>query len=98
MLIDDVKTALRITNDKLDDEIADNIVAAEHELERCGIPWEIASQPEAYPLIKRAVKTYCASVMAIDQAQAEKYRVSFELQEENIRKSGLYRGDGCHAE
>lgn len=91
-LIADVKLALRITHSKLDDEISDNIEAAELELERVGIPQEIASAPETYPLIKRAVKTYCQSVMAIDQAQAEKYRQSFELQAENMRKSGQYNG------
>ena len=89
-LLDDVKTALRITHDKLDDEINDNIEAAELELQRVGIPEEIASAPETYPQIKRAVKTYCQSVMAIDQTQAEKYHASFELQAENLRKSAMY--------
>lgn len=86
-LLDEIKIALRVTHTKLDGEISDNILAAEHELERVGIPWEIASDPENHPLIKRAVKTYCQSAMAIDQAQAEKYQRSFELQAENMRKT-----------
>ena len=97
-LLDDVKTALRITHDKLDNEINDNILAAELELQRVGIPWEVASEPEAYPQIKQAIKTYCQEKNAIDQAQAEKYRASFELQAENLRKSGMYKGTDCDAE
>lgn len=86
-MLDEVKTALRITHNKLDGEIAAAIEEAEMELVRVGVPWEIAGYPESFPLVMRAVKTYCQSMMAIDQNQAEKYMESFRTQADQLRKS-----------
>ncbi len=86
-MLDEVKTALRITNNKLDGEILSAIEEAQQELVRVGVPWSTAGSPEAFPLVMRAVKTYCQSVMAIDQNQAEKYMQSFRTQADGLRKS-----------
>lgn len=89
-MLDKVKLALRITHTSLDNEINENIEAAKEELERAGVPRDVATQPETYPLVARAIKTYCQSMAALDQNQAEKYMVSFKYQLDNLRKSSIY--------
>ena len=49
---------------------------------------------EKYPLVARAIKTYCQSMAALDQNQAEKYMNSFKYQADNLRKSTIYGGAG----
>ena len=53
-MLDKVKLALRITHSKLDSEINENIDAAKEELERAGVPRDVATDPEKYPLVARA--------------------------------------------
>ena len=86
-MLDKVKLALRITHSKLDSEINENIDAAKEELERAGVPRDVATDPEKYPLVARAIKTYCQSMAALDQTQAD-----------NLRKSSLYGGTEDDAE
>ena len=95
---DKVKLALRITHAKLDSEIDENIDAAQEELERAGVPRDVATDPEKYPLVARAIKTYCQSMAALDQNQADKYMNSFKYQADNLRKSSLYGGTEEDAE
>ena len=95
---DKVKLALRITHAKLDSEIDENIDAAQEELERAGVPRDVATDPEKYPLVARAIKTYCQSMAALDQNQADKYMNSFRYQADNLRKSSLYGGTEDDAE
>ena len=97
-MLDKVKLALRITHSKLDSEINENIDAAKEELERAGVPRDIATEPEKYPLVARAIKTYCQSMAALDQTQADKYMNSFKYQADNLRKSSLYGGTEDNAE
>ena len=89
-MLDKVKLALRITHTKLDNDILDNIAAAKEELERAGVPRDLVTEPEKHPLIARAIKTYCQSMAALDQNQADKYMNSFKYQADNLRKSSLY--------
>lgn len=97
-MLDKVKVAMRITHDKLDDEIRDNIISALEEMERAGVPQDIAKEPENYPLVAQAVKTYCQARGAIDQNQAERYMESFNYQLDNLRKSSIYRESEADAE
>lgn len=97
-MLDKVKLALRITHTKLDNDILDNIAAAKEELERAGVPRDVATDPEKYPLVARAIKTYCQSMAALDQNQADKYMNSFKYQADNLRKSSLYGGTEEDAE
>jgi len=97
-MLNRVKLALRITHTKLDSEINDNIDAAQEELERAGVPREVATDPEKFPLVARAIKTYCQSMAALDQNQADKYMDSFRYQADNLRKSSLYGGTEDDAE
>ena len=53
-MLNKVKLALRITHSKLDSEINENIDAAKEELERAGVPRDIATEPEKYPLAAAA--------------------------------------------
>ena len=82
-MLDKVKLALRITHTKLDNDILDNIAAAKEELERAGVPRDLVTEPEKHPLIARAIKTYCQSMAALDQNQADKYMNSFKYWYEN---------------
>ena len=97
-MLDKVKLALRITHSKLDSEINENIDAAKEELERAGVPRDVATDPEKYTLVARAIKTYCQSMAALDQTQADKYMNSFKYQADNLRKSSLYGGTEDDAE
>ena len=97
-MLDKVKLALRITHTKLDNDILDNIAAAKEELERAGVPRDLVTEPEKNPLIARAIKTYCQSMAALDQNQADKYMNSFKYQADNLRKSSLYGGTEEDAE
>ena len=93
-MLNKVKLAIRITHSKLDSEINENIDAAKEELERAGVPRDIATEPEKYPLVARAIKTYCQSMAALDQNQADKFMDSFKYQADNLRKSTIYGGAG----
>lgn len=88
-VLEKVKTFLRITHNALDEDIADDIAAAEKEIERAGVPESIASDT-SLPLILKAVKTYCAAEYCNDAAAKEKYQLSFVSQLENLRKSSAY--------
>ena len=89
-MLEKVKLAMRVTHTKLDDEISENIIAAQDEMERAGVPQDITGEPENYPLVARAIKTYCLSMAALDQNQAEKYMMSFQYQVDCLRKSSIY--------
>ena len=53
-----VKTTLRITHNKLDNEISDYIKAAQDEMIRVGINKQNA-EDETIPLIRDAIKIFC---------------------------------------
>ncbi|MEC2571867.1 head-tail connector protein, partial [Bacillus cereus] len=55
MILKDIKKALRISHDALDDEINDAIEAARHDLMLSGVS-SIKANNDDDPLIKRAIK------------------------------------------
>lgn len=90
-LIDKVKNALRISHDKLDEEISDNIEAARAEMIRLGISPALAYSDDPGPLTLRAIKTFCmASLSALDPNTSVKYIESFNYQVDCLRKSSAY--------
>ncbi len=99
MLRDDVKIALRIQTNLLNNEIDNTIKEAGAELIRSGVPAEVVSAEGA--LIRRAIITYCQMMLANDKTMAEGYQRSFEYQQDCLRKStltvdedGTEEGDG----
>lgn len=89
-MFESVKRALRISHTALDDEIRENIAAAQAELIRAGCDPDLVSAGED-ALVLRAVKTYCLEKFCDDLNKAEKYHASFELQMDGMRKSANYK-------
>lgn len=96
MLKDDVKLALRIQHNQLDDEIDNTIEEAGAELVRSGVPSGLIEVTEVEnPLIRRAIVTYCQMRLSNDKSMAEGFQKSFEYQQDCLRKSTLTEeGDG----
>lgn len=86
-MLEKVKLALRISHNKLDSEIEDNIKEARAEMVRAGVVIEVAESE--LPLIEGAIKTYCKFKQADDSKLADGFYKSWELQLENIRKSRM---------
>ena len=89
-LLDDVKLALRISHNLLDNEIADVITSARQEMVRAGVNANVVSGKAAdYPaeLIEKAIKTYALEYYTRDTKEKEGYSESFQYQCDNLRKS-----------
>lgn len=89
-LLDDVKLALRISHDLLDNEISDVITSARQEMVRAGVDPEVVSgKAENYPaeLIETAIKTYAMEYYTRDVKEADRYSISFQYQLDNLRKT-----------
>lgn len=69
-----IKTALRISHNVLDDDIAADIAACLADLAVCGI---IAPQ-ETDPLIYNAIKLWCRSLYTDDTAKGAEYLRRYE--------------------
>lgn len=82
-LLDDVKTALRISHNALDTDIAQTIIIAQQELLRSGV----VNIDTTEPLIAEAIKTYCLEKYSDDNNTADRYGKSFKYQLDNLRKS-----------
>jgi hypothetical protein len=85
-LIDDVKSALRISNTAYNTEIADLILAAKSDLGICGL----LTSSETDPLIKRAIITYCKANFGWDNPDSEKLQRSYDLLKNHISLSADY--------
>lgn len=87
-----IKTALRISHNKLDDEISNTIDVARMELIRAGIhPDKVDIIISDDKLIDEAIKTYCLFSYSNNEKMAEGYFNSWQYQVENLRKSSGYR-------
>ena len=89
-LLDDVKLALRISHNLLDNEIADVITSARQEMVRAGVNANVVSgEVSDYPaeLIEQAIKTYVLEYYTREPKEAERYSQSFQYQCDNLRKS-----------
>jgi uncharacterized phage protein (possible DNA packaging) len=75
-MLEKIKSALRIDDDSLDEEIQDNIDAAKSDLKLSGI---LESKIlETDPLIIRAIKTFCKYELCTDDKEADRYKESYE--------------------
>ena len=91
MLIDDVKTALRISHSKLDDDINQHISACLADMKRLGIsvPDDIEEVNDA-PLLFAAVKIYCMAQYDFLN-KGEQYKKQYEKLRDTLSLSGSYR-------
>lgn len=87
MLKDEVKLALRIQHNMIDDEIDRTIEEAEAELIRSGVPSAVVDADGA--LVHRAIVTYCQMMLGNDKNMADGFRQSFQYQQDCLRKSTI---------
>lgn len=92
-LLDKVKLSLRISHDRLDDDITDTIAACRLELIRAGVLEEIANATDN-ELVDMAIKTYCQMVYSNSDKVKDGFSDSFKYQLDNLRKSGGYGYSG----
>lgn len=77
MLIDKVKTSLRVDDSALDEDIQDSIDAAKADLVLNGVLNNKIIDTDS--LIIRAIKVYCKAEYSSDDKESTKYRESYEM-------------------
>ena len=87
-ILERVKTARRISHNKLDEEILEHIEACKLELERVHIDKYFIDNPDA--LVRQAIVQYCLSFIAETSDLQKAYRECFEQMIEQLRKSSRY--------
>jgi len=90
--IDDIKQRLRISHNKLNDDLTATVAAARAELVRVGVDSTLAAS-ESDPLIVEAIKTYCQYGFTDDEKAREGYWNSWVTQVDGLRKSSGYMRD-----
>lgn len=91
MLEQEVKLALRIAHNYLDDEITKNIATARAELIRSGLAPSKANATDN-PLVDKAIVTYCLKEMS-EQKVAEGFEKSWLFQLDCLRKSSEFNSE-----
>ena len=86
--LENVKTALRISHNKLDSDILETIAAAKAEMVRAGIIAGAVDYDD--PTIVEAIKTYCKYSYAPDVGIRDGYFTSWQYQLDCIRKTASY--------
>lgn len=91
MLIDSVKTALRISHNKLDDDISQHISACLDDMKRLGIvvPDDVEDVADM-PLLFSAVKIYCMAQFDFLN-KGEQYKKGYESLRDTLSLSSNYR-------
>lgn len=87
-MLDQIKLALRIQHNYLDEDIITTIKAAQRELLRLGLDIDMVENPDE--LVIRAIITYCQAVYSPDMKVREGYEKSFSYQVDCLRKSDRY--------
>lgn len=85
-MLEKVKLALRIKNNKFNDEIEDLINSAKLDLSIAGV----RKIEETDPLIQQAIKIYCKANFGLDNKDSEKYQKSYELLKQSLSLCGDY--------
>ncbi len=85
-MLQDVKSSVRIINNKFDVELLDLIEAAKTDLLIAGV----TKNDEDDPLIKRAIILYCKANFGLDNKDSEKYQNSYENLKEKLSLCGDY--------
>lgn len=84
-LLEKVKKSLRLSHNKLDDDLLDEIEACLADLEVCGVVYAAPTDP----LIVNAVKLFCRAANADDTAKSAEWMRRYEA-----LKSCLMMADG----
>ena len=85
-MLQDVKSSVRIINNKFDVELLYLIEAAKTDLLIAGV----TKNDEDDPLIKRAIILYCKANFGLDNKDSEKYQNSYENLKEKLSLCGDY--------
>lgn len=85
-----VKLALRISHDKLDADIQDEIDACLTDLHVCGVTHADATDP----LMLNAIKLWCRSVFTDDSAKAAEYLRRYEALKSSLMMAEGYAWGG----
>ena len=85
-MLQDVKSSVRIINNKFDVELLDLIEAARTDQRIAGV----TKNDEDDPLIKRAIILYCKANFGLDNKDSEKYQNSYENLKEKLSLCGDY--------
>lgn len=85
------RAALRINHPRFDGEISDLIAAARADLRDLGGLKADKVADEADPLIKRAITAYVKADFGLDNADAGKYRESYEALKKHLMMSDEYK-------
>ena len=89
-MLDKIKTALRISHSKLDDDIQAEIDACLADLEVCGVVFAETSDA----LILNAVKLYCRSIYTDDPNKAAEWLRRYERQKGCLMMAEGYGWEG----
>lgn len=92
-MIEKIKLSLRITTDAFDTELADLMAACLDDLRAAGVSPDVLEAPEAYPLIVRAVVTYCRANFGAP-ADADRMKASYDEQKALLTLAGAYNERG----
>lgn len=91
MLIDGIKTTLRISSNALDSEIQDLIDAARQDLILAGISsTKVLVESDIDPLVKRAITLYVKANFGIDNPDADRLQLSYESLKSHLSLAGDY--------
>ena len=78
-LLKKIKASLRISHDKLDEDVTDTIRACLADLKVCGLREEMLDpDKELDPQILHAVKNYCKSAYTDDPVKAARYQGGYD--------------------
>ena len=83
-MLNKVKLALRITTDAFDAELNDLIAAGKNDLAVVGICPDVLVCPEGYPLVARAIITYCKLHFG-EPADPERLQASYDAQKGQLQ-------------
>lgn len=90
-LLDDVKTACRVTSTAFDTELTDLINAAKSDLKITDIDPDLVTATTLDPLVKQAIITYCRASFGF---QADSYyqrmKASYDEQKAQLLMSSTY--------
>lgn len=85
-MLEKIRLALRIKNNKFDNEILDIIEECKMDLKISGI----VKVNEEDPLIERAIKIYSKANFGLDNKDSEKYQASYESLKQHLSLCGDY--------
>lgn len=88
-MLNKVKLALRITTTAFDGDLTDLIKAAKDDLEIAGVVNDVLIDPEAYPLVARAIVTYCKYHFG-EPADPDRLKASYDEQKAQMRSATGY--------